>query len=117
MALYGRGTAERTYYIVQAVAGFEGANLACRIANGLNYQSDCSGFYIGIGNGERYALAVFAAAYDDKVSGLSCTCHFGSLDKELYYMLRKMCFFNDPIHNFLALSCTPVKHDGYDRVY
>ena len=85
---------------MQELARFQGADLACAVANTLDHQRDGSCLGVAVSDSQGDTFSFFAGADNHKVT---CTAGLGderSLNDKFSHVSRKLLFTNDFVHWF-----------------
>ena len=92
------GLAQGAHNIGEAVAWFEGAQLAGGDTHRLNHERDGTSLGIGVGYSEGNALAILTTAHNHKVTSTSRAGNERSLNHEFGHILRKFFFTDNFVH-------------------
>ena len=102
---YLGGLSQRAYHIVETVAYCLVADFFCRLAYSLHHKGYCPCSGVGVGDGQRDALAMLVGTDNNEMPGTARACYQRRLYHKLHHLFREMLFLYNFIHcrNVLGL--------------
>ena len=96
---------QRAYHIVETVAYCLVADFFCRLAYSLHHKGYCPCSGVGVGDGQRDALAMLVGTDNNEMPGTARACYQRRLYHKLHHLFREMLFLYNFIHcrNVLGL--------------